>query len=197
MKKLLLIFIFLPIFIFGQEIISEEVDLKNGEISLPGTLSYTKSKEKIPLVIFVHGSGNVDRNGNQLPMIKANYIAQLADSLNKKGIALYRYDKRTAVKENLDKLEGIRFEDFVADVQKAISNFSEDSRFNGIHLIGHSQGSLVAMLAANDEVKSYTSLAGPAEPISKTLVKQISAQNVELGEAAKAHLMSLKKRIPF
>ena len=79
MKKLSLLILILPSLLMSQKINKEEINLKNDAISLPGTLSYLSLKEKQPLIIFVHGSGNVDRNGNQNPLIKANYIAQLAD----------------------------------------------------------------------------------------------------------------------
>ncbi len=36
-----------------------------------------------------------------MPMIKANYIKQFRDSINKEGIAFYSYDKRTANKNNV------------------------------------------------------------------------------------------------
>lgn len=82
------------------QIESEEIVIKNGEIELPGTLTFTK--EKSPLIIWVHGSGNVDRNGNQAGTpVKANYIKEFRDSVNKKNIAFFSYDKRTANKKKL------------------------------------------------------------------------------------------------
>ncbi|WP_350291296.1 alpha/beta fold hydrolase [uncultured Croceitalea sp.] len=193
MKKLFLIFVLLPFLGFSQEIIEEKIDLKNGEISIPGTLSYPKFEKKLPLVIFVHGSGNVDRNGNQGAAIKANYIAQLADNLNKKGLAFYRYDKRTSNPANIPLLKNITIHDFVSDVSIAVKNFKDDKRFKSIHLIGHSQGSLVAMLATDSNIKSYISLAGPSESIDKTLVTQITNQNPQIGEIAKQHINELKE----
>ena len=193
MKKLSLLFIILPSLLMSQKIIEEEISLKNDAISLPGTLSYLSLKEKQALAIFVHGSGNVDRNGNQNPFIKANYIAQLADSLTKRGIAFYRYDKRTSKPANLKLLEDISIYDFADDVQLAIKHFSTDKRFKSIHLIGHSQGSLVAMLATNASTKSYTSIAGPSESIDKTLISQITKQSADLGKVAEEHIKELKE----
>ncbi len=160
------------------EIVTEELQLKNDSIQLPGTLTFTKTKQKQPLVIFVHGSGNVDRNGNQGAMIKANYIKQLSEVLNINEIAFYRYDKRTSNMANMKFLmQGISFLDFVEDVKVAINHFKTDDRFSSITLIGHSQGSLVAMLALSQDVDKYISLAGPGESIDKTMVKQIKKQS--------------------
>ncbi len=191
MKKLLLFFLWLPITLCSQEIMNEEILLTSGEILLPGTLSYPKTNEKLPLVLFVHGSGNGDRDGNQAPLLLTNHIKLLADSLNTKGIAFYRYDKRTATKENLPKIKNPSLLDFVGDVQLAIDHFSNDTRFSGIHLIGHSQGSLVGMLANGKQIRSYTSLAGPGTTIDATLIRQITAQNEDLGKVAALHVKEL------
>jgi pimeloyl-ACP methyl ester carboxylesterase len=129
---------------------------------LPGTLTYKKNLSQQPLVIYVHGSGNVDRNGNQTGSVKANYIKQLSQALNANGIAFYRYDKRTATRENMKFImNGISFLDFVEDLKVAIEHFKDDTRFSSITLVGHSQGSLVAMLAMSDDIDKYVSLAGP------------------------------------
>lgn len=194
MKNYVLLIILLPYLLISQEIITENTNTKNGEIEIPGTLSYPQFEEKIPLVIYVHGSGNVDRNGNQPgTYVQANYIKTLADSLNANGIAFYRYDKRTATQANLPKLKGITLNDFVADAKIAVELYQTDSRFSGIHLIGHSQGSLIAMLAITDAVKSYTSIAGPSTSIDKTLLMQLNAQNEDMGKVAATHFEELKK----
>ena len=146
------------------------------------------------MAIYVHGSGNIDRNGNQAgTYAQANYIKTLADSLNAYGIAFYRYDKRTSTRANLKKLKGITLNDFVKDVKIAIEYYQEDSRFSGIHLIGHSQGSLVAMLAVSDAVKSYTSIAGPSTSIDETITMQLSKKNNDMGKVATTYFEELKK----
>ena len=194
MKRLLFIFFFIPSVFNAQEIISESNNLTNGEIKIPGTLSYIKTDDKIPLVIFVHGSGNIDRNGNQAGTpVQANYIKTLSDSLITKEIAFYRYDKRTATPENLAKLKDITLKDFASDVKVAINYFKNNPQFSSINLIGHSQGSLVAMLAITDDVKSYISIAGAGESIDKTIVKQLNEQSPELAKIAKQHIDELMK----
>lgn len=193
-KNYLLLLVSLPLFA-QQEVSMEEYGLYNGDISLPGTLSYPKMDKKIPLAIFIHGSGNADRNGNQGGLAKAEHIKQLADSLNTRGIAFYRYDKRNATTSNLEKMDmehtGIR--DLAKDVEIAITKFQKDLRFSSIFLIGHSQGSLVGMLAASNEIQGYVSLAGPGTPINIPLIRQISTQNPDLGKIAEEHLKELKE----
>jgi pimeloyl-ACP methyl ester carboxylesterase len=192
----LMAYLSLTCFCIGQgEVKSETYKLMNDSIQIPGTLSYRTNLKKQPLVIFVHGSGNVDRNGNQQGAnINANYIKQLAEALNKNGIAFYRYDKRTSTSANMKfLLNGISLEDFVDDVKVAISNFEDDPRFSSITLIGHSQGSLVAMLALNDTVEKYISIAGPSKSIDKTIIEQIRTQNGDsIANIFGAHFKELK-----
>ncbi len=171
---------------------SEESPLANGDIQLPGTLSYPATSETVPLVLFIQGSGNVDRDGNQAgTVIQSAYIKTLRDSLNQRGLGFYSYDKRTAVPGNRSKLKNIRFEDLISDAQLAIEKYASDPRFSSLHLIGHSQGSLVAMMAITPEVRTYISLAGPGVSIDKKIVQQISTQSAELGEIAARHFEEL------
>lgn len=173
------------------QIKTEEITINNASIQLPGTLTY--SKEKAPLIIWVHGSGNVDRNGNQAgTMVKANYIKQFRDEMNKKDIAFFSYDKRTANPKNMSfiKQDGVLFQDFIEDASQVVNHFKNDKRFTEIILIGHSQGSLVAMNALQN-VDKYISLAGAGETIDKTIVKQISNQSADLGKTAENHFKEL------
>jgi pimeloyl-ACP methyl ester carboxylesterase len=176
---------------FQTEIQSEEILIQNKDIALPGTLSRTKTSTN--LVIWIHGSGDVDRNGNQKSAnIKANYIKQIRDSLNKKDIAFFSYDKRTANPTNKGLLQGTLLDDFVADAKVVIAYFKKRKQFQNITLIGHSQGSLIAMLAS-EGIDKYVSLAGPSEKIDKTIVKQLTAQNAELAKLAEAHFKELSE----
>ncbi|PQJ72242.1 alpha/beta hydrolase family protein [Polaribacter butkevichii] len=184
-----LIITFFGTFISIAQIKSEEIVIKNEAIELPGTLTYTNTK--VPLIIWVHGSGNVDRNGNQFPIIKANYIKQFRDAINKEEIAFFSYDKRTATKNNTAFLKGTKIVDFSLDIEKVISHFKNDKHFSKIILIGHSQGSLIAMMAAKN-IDKYISIAGAGETIDKTIIKQISKNNATLGIAAKKQFDTLR-----
>lgn len=170
---------------FGQ-IKSEEITIKNDAIELPGTLTF--SEENIPLIIWVHGSGVVDRNGNQ-----PNYIKQFRDAVNKENISFFSFDKRTANKNNSGYLLDTKFTDLALDIDVIVNHFKKDKRFTKITLIGHSQGSLIAMLASKN-IDKYISLAGAGETIDKTIVKQIGKNNPTLGEAAQQQFDTLKAK---
>lgn len=181
----------LGISISFAQIKSEEIIINNQAIQLPGTLTY--SAENSPLIIWVHGSGNVDRNGNQKPVVKANYIKQFRDAVNKQNIAFFSYDKRTANSKNSAFLkDGVYINDFIFDVKEVVNHFKNDKRFSEIILAGHSQGSLIAMMALKN-VNKYISIAGAGNTIDKIIVKQISTKNVEFGKIAEAHFRELNK----
>lgn len=181
----------LGISISFAQIKSEEIIINNQAIQLPGTLTY--SAENSPLIIWVHGSGNVDRNGNQKPVVKANYIKQFRDAVNKQNIAFFSYDKRTANSKNSAFLkDGVYINDFIFDVKEVVNHFKNDKRFSEIILAGHSQGSLIAMMALKN-VNKYISIAGAGNTIDKIIVKQISTKNVEIGRIAEAHFRELNK----
>ena len=181
------IFIYILTIAFSfSQVTTEEVLIQNEGIQLPGTLSFTK--EKSPLVIWIHGSGGVDRNGNT-----PQYIKQFRDAVNKEHIAFFSYDKRTANINNTAILkDGVLFNDFVRDAKKVVNHFKNDKRFTEIILVGHSQGSLVAMLALNN-VSKYISIAGAGETIDKTLIKQVSKQNQYFGGLTEKYLKELKE----
>jgi len=188
--KIFLLLLFSSIIIKAQSnIVTEDYTLTNDSVQLPGTLSFDKSLKSQPLVIFIHGSGPVNKNGGD-----ANYIKQLGDTLNTQGIAFYRYDKRTSNRNNVKELKkGFNFNDFVDDTKIAIDKFKDDDRFSDITLIGHSQGSLIGMLASKNNVDKYVSLAGSSNSIDITIQDQVASQNASLGKITEAHFKELKE----
>lgn len=176
------------------DIAQEELLIYNDSVQLPGTLTYNKTLKKQPLAIFIHGSGNVDRNGNQIGLSGANYIKELSEALNKNGIAFYRYDKRSATQSNLKfMMKDMRFDAFVEDAQLVLDKFKEDKRFSEITIIGHSQGSLIGMLTSKNGADKYISLAGPADAINTTITAQIRTQNGDsLANIVDNHFKELK-----
>lgn len=189
--KIVYLFLFIWSFTKAQnKIVSEDVLITNDSIQLPGTLSYSNGKP--PLIIWVHGSGNVDRNGNQGTTIKADYIKQFRDSINKHNIAFFSYDKRTATQKNITFSKNIRFNSFVSDLKQVINHFKKDNRFSEIVLIGHSQGSLTAILAIKN-VDKYISLAGLSTPLDKFIISEYLKVSPIYGAIAKQHFEELNK----
>jgi pimeloyl-ACP methyl ester carboxylesterase len=172
--KLKLLYILSFVFFTG---ISQEVNYISNDISITpyidGTLLTPIDAEKPVLAIIIAGSGPTDRNGNQ-NFLKSNNLKKLAETLSNHGIATYRYDKRI-VKQikngNIDK--NIMFDDFVTDAISVIDYFKNSNTYSKIYVIGHSQGSLVGMLAAKDRIDGFISLSGAGRSIDQVIIEQI------------------------
>jgi len=153
---------------------------------IDGTLLISNQKENTPLVILIAGSGPTDRNGNQ-NMMKSNSFLFLAQQLEKNGISSFRYDKRIVkqIKQRQINEQQISFADFISDAKDVITYFKNDSRFSSINVIGHSQGSLVGMVAAQIGADSYISIAGAGQPIDDVIVAQLYKQAPGLAVSAR------------
>ncbi|MEJ2584045.1 MAG: alpha/beta fold hydrolase, partial [Robiginitalea sp.] len=88
----------------------------------------------------------------------------------------------------------VLLENYVSDVRTLVRYFEKDPRFTGIHLLGHSQGSLVGMLSlsGNSPVRSLVSIAGAASPIDSVLIRQLGAQSPDLAREVSDHLGRLR-----
>lgn len=193
MKKIILVLALLPLVGFSQTLFnkgSQEVKKDPTELNIneniQGTLWIPEGAEKPALLIMLTGSGPNDRDGNSV-MTKNDSHKQLALALKEKGIATYRYDKRVVTQIKKKKVDpNTTFDDFVTDAKDVVTHFEGDSRFSKIYIAGHSQGSLVGMLAVNENVDGFISLAGAGEPIDNVIVSQIAAQSPGLDTMAKA-----------
>lgn len=82
----------------------------------------------------------------------------------------------------------------MTDVQGWIDRLSEDSRFSDVFVLGHSEGSLIGMLASvdNPKVKGFISLAGAGRPAYDIIEEQLSGQPAEVRHLVKSINDSLK-----
>jgi alpha-beta hydrolase superfamily lysophospholipase len=127
-------------------------------------------------------------------MLKTNAYKKLAYALAENNIASIRYDKRGIAesKAALKKESDIRFDDYVNDAKEWIQLLKKDNRFSKIIVIGHSEGSLIGMLAAG-KADMFISIAGAGQTIDKTLKEQLSAQPKEILELSNPIIESLKQ----
>jgi len=159
---------------------------KNITTMVDGTLLIPETTNDIPLVIIIQGSGPVDRDGNQ-NMQKNNSLRFLAEGLIDKGIASFRYDKRIVklLKKGSLTEEDILFDQFIEDATSVVEYFINDERFSKIYVIGHSQGSLVGMLAAQGRADGFISIAGAGQNIDDVIVDQLALQAPGLKDNAR------------
>lgn len=156
----------------------EFLSIDTEEGTLYGELETPESEGTFPVMIIIPGSGTTDRNGNT-SMGDNNSLKMVAESLAEHGIASLRYDKRGAGK-NKDATtdeEDFRFDQFIADAKAWVDLLDADERFSRIGITGHSQGSLVGMIAAKeDTVDVFVSLAGPGSSFDESILEQLGAQ---------------------
>ncbi len=170
--------------------------LKTSKGNISGTLLVPELKQKLPVVLIIAGSGPTDRNGNQGDLIHTNTYQMIADSLLKKGIATLRYDKR-GVGESIAAMgseSDLSFEDGINDAVAFIQMLKADARFSKVIVLGHSEGSLVGMLAAERaKADGYISVAGAGERADKIMEQQIKAQSPSLASKATILFDSLNR----
>ena len=148
-----------------------------GGSKLYGTLLSKNNQQKIAII--VAGSGPTDRNGNSTMAPPTNEYEMLAHSLDSQNIATFRYDKRGVAKSTFPdfKEKDIVFDDYVKDAEKIFDYLHDTLGFKNIYFIGHSEGSLIAMLASQkSKVKGYISIAGAGRPIDVILEEQMQHQ---------------------
>jgi uncharacterized protein len=146
-----------------------------GSLRLPA-----KSDAAMPLVILHAGSGPTDRDGNTVRAPgKNDSLKLIAVALADSGIASLRFDKRGIAKSTpAGRAEkDLRFDDYVNDLGAWIKKMRADpyaKRFSKIIIAGHSEGSLIGMMAAaNDKADGYISIAGIARGAADVLRTQL------------------------
>jgi pimeloyl-ACP methyl ester carboxylesterase len=172
------------------------VSLKTATGTLYGSLVMPAGHQTLPVVLIIAGSGPTDRDGNSRPMLHSDMYKGLADSLAQHGIASLRYDKRgvAASAAALRSEADITFEDYIADAVGFIGLLRADRRFTRVIVFGHSEGSLVGMVAAQQaKVDAYISASGAGDRIDKVIYPQIAAQSRVLADSAQVLFDSLSK----
>jgi pimeloyl-ACP methyl ester carboxylesterase len=156
----------------------ESITLNTPTGELHGSLTLPAGRAPHPVALLIAGSGPTDRDGNN-PAAKNDSLKMVAHALAEGGIACVRYDKRgiaasaAAAKSEAD----LRFRDLVEDAAAWIRLLAKDPRFTSVSVIGHSEGSTIGMMAAQDApVRTYVSIAGPQLNASAVLRTQLAGK---------------------
>lgn len=185
----------------------EDITLNTPTGDIHGKLMYPDSDAPCPVVIIIAGSGPTDMNGNTIGAgITNNSLLYLAQELLNNGIATVRYDKRGIGKSTVagTKEEDLRFDHYIEDAAMWADKLAGDSRFSKVIIAGHSEGSLIGMVAAkrSKAVKGYISISGCGCPAYEILEKQMQAQPVQIQEESAAITKELREgrtveQVPF
>ncbi len=190
--KLLILTACITCSLFAQDKLFTAEEIAINEL-IDGTLLTPNANNKSVLAIIIAGSGPTNRDGNQ-NFLMNNSLKKLTEGLSNQGIASFRYDKRIVKQIRKGKVDkNIMFDDFITDAVSVIDYFKEKNSFSKIYIIGHSQGSLVGMLAAKDKADGFISLAGSGKSIDALIQEQIEKTYPMYGEDSKKVFAILKK----
>ncbi len=165
---------------------------------LHGTLTLPDGHGPVPAVLLLPGSGPVDRDGN-LPGMRSQSLARLAQGLAERGIASLRADKRGIGASAKVAEAQLRFQTYVADALAWLRALRAQPRVGNVGLMAHSEGALVATLAAQHaEVGALVLLAGAGEPAATLISRQLAASGwpPALQQAAGGMLAQLLQQQP-
>lgn len=158
-------------------VLQRPITLNTGNGELFGSLLLPKSDTPVPVVLIISGSGPTDRDGNNPDGGRTDSLKRLAWVLAKHNIASVRYDKRgvAASLAAAPDERNLTVEGYVADAEAWGRKLKTDPRFGQLILLGHSEGALIATLAAPDvDAAAVISMSGSARPIDQVLREQLA-----------------------
>lgn len=129
--------------------------------------------------LILPGSGPTDRDGNNPLGVKAAPYRLLAQGLAARGIATVRIDKRGmfASAKAMPDPNAVTIPDYVTDTSSWVQAIRAKTGAPCVWLIGHSEGGLVA-LAAAQQVEGLCGLvlvAAPGRPLGEVIRDQLRA----------------------
>ena len=162
-----------------------------------GTLTMPGGEGPADAVLILAGAGPTDRDGN-FPGGRNDSLKLLAEELAARGIATLRIDKR-GVGESIGAAPEeakLRAETFVEDAVSWLEFLEGEPRVRRIVAIGHSEGALVATLAARrHKVAGLVLLTASGRSAPALIREQLGGQDLppEIATRAEEILSSLER----
>lgn len=156
-----------------------------------------RNVEKLPAVVLVGGSGNVDRDtiAYGVPV-----MGQLAGHLADAGFLVVRYDKR-GVGQSGGRAESATLPDYADDVISVVKWLREQKDVDDrrVAVVGHSEGGAVALLAATrtDDITAIVTIAAPGVKGSELVLEQqrTALEGLKIAEDEKQRRVDLQKQV--
>lgn len=174
--------------------------------TLAGTLTKPKgapgrsAPARVAVLVTISGSGPQDRD-SRIPIVK-DYapFRDIADTLGRRGIAVLRYDDRGVGQSGgRASRDSATSEDFADDVLSVVQYLRTRPDVDGVRiaLVGHSEGGLIAPIAAvkDPTIRAIALLAGPSIDGRKVLVYQ-NENGIRAAPVTDAQRDSLRRTIP-
>lgn len=162
---------------------AEEVSYENpaAHVKLAGTFTVPPGDGPFPTVLLLTGSGAQDRDET---LLGHKPFLVLADALSRRGIAVLRVDDRGIGGSSGD-FSKATSEDFAGDALAGVAWLKTRKEVDArrIGLVGHSEGALVASMAAvrSKDVAYLVFLGGPGLPGDRIILRQLADLGRVLG----------------
>lgn len=132
-----------------------------------------------PVVLVIPGSGPTDRDGNNPMGVTAAPYRMLADALAAKGVSTLRADKRGMFgsKAAIADANAVTIADYAADAHSWVAALQAHTGANCVWLLGHSEGGLVALAAAQQPqgICGLILVASPGRKLGVIIREQLRA----------------------
>lgn len=160
----------------SSRVTQEIVRFTNDDVTLEGDLAIPVKDQRVPLVVFVHGSGRVTRED----------YADLSALLNANGYATFRYDKR-GVGNSGDTFVEVgttnskeRIPLLASDAAAAIQVLRERREINPEKIIvmgGSQAGWIIPVVVSLVDVSSAVIISGPTVSVGEEIFYSALAEN--------------------
>ncbi|WP_205412187.1 alpha/beta hydrolase [Sphingomonas crusticola] len=159
------------------EAADRDVSIDGGKAPLHGSLMTPAAARPGPAVLLISGSGPTDRNGNSaISAVRPANMRLLAEGLAAHGLVSLRYDKRgvadsaAAVGAEAD----LRFATYVDDAEAWVHFLEKQPGVSCVVLAGHSEGALIATMAAErTKICGLVLLSGAGRPARAVIAEQL------------------------
>lgn len=189
-------------------VLQRPIELDTGNGVLYGSLLLPQQDTPPPVVLIIAGSGPTDRDGNNPAGGRIDNLKRLALLLAGEHIASVRFDKRgvAASQPATPDERNLSVEAYVADTVAWAHKLKADPRFGPLILLGHSEGALIATLAAEQAgASAVISLSGSGRPVAEVIREQLAqrlppaqlAQGTALLDSLQAGQTSLNVPVPL
>ncbi len=179
--------------------LGKDLNIKSINIDLKGTILIPENDKIKKLVLFVHGSGRNDRDET---VIANKPFKDIAEGLYAKGIASYRFDKRTFSNPETFNEKSTIDDEVTNDILNIVTYFKTNTQYKDyqIIIIGHSLGAHLAPRIANksNDINKIVLLAGNARPLQELLIEQYKYLNkINPSKEMEAEELKLKDKVAF
>ncbi len=174
-------------------------NITSDKTELKGTLLIPANNNLKKLVILLHGSGPQDRDET---VFENKPFKDIAEALYDKGIASYRFDKRTFSNPESFTDKSTIDDEVVVDPLNIIKHFKTNPEFKEyeITLIGHSLSAHLLPRIANKttQISKIVLLAGNARPLDQLITEQYEYLNsLNPTEEGKNEIVKMNEKVAF